>query len=40
MGYVRLVGQEPAPGKCVFMSTSEDVRKDVRDWVATDEGDK
>ena len=39
-GYVRLVGQEPAPSKCVFMSTSGDVRKEMRDWVVTDEGDK
>ena len=26
-GYVRLVGQELAPGKCVLLSTSRDVRK-------------
>ena len=26
-GYVRLVGQETAPGKCVLMSTSGEVRK-------------
>ena len=30
-GYVRLVGQEPAPSKCVLMSTSRVVRKDMRD---------
>ena len=24
-GYVRLVGQEPAPGKCVLLSTSREV---------------
>ena len=35
-GYVRLVGQEPAPSNCVLMSTSRTVRKwsvklDVRD---------
>ena len=32
-GYVRLVGQEPAPGKCVLLSTSRDVRKDMKEWV-------
>ena len=31
--YVRLVGQEPAPSKCVPFSTSREVRKDMRDWV-------
>ena len=40
VGYVRLVGQEPAPRKCVFMSTSRGVRCDMRDWVVTDEGDR
>ena len=39
-GYVRLVGLEPAPSKCVLMSTSRVVRKDMRVWVVTDEGDK
>ena len=29
-GYVRLVGQEPAPSKCVLMSTSWEVREDVK----------
>ena len=38
--YVRLVGQELAPGKCVLMSTSSVVRKDVRDWVLTHDGDR
>ena len=37
-GYVRLVGQEPAPSKCVFLSTSRVVRKDMREWVVSDEG--
>ena len=27
-GYVRLVGQEPAPSKCVLLSTSREIRKD------------
>ena len=31
--YVRLVGQEPAPSKCVLLSTSSEVRKDMKDWV-------
>ena len=39
-GYVRLVGQEPAPGKCVLLSTSRVVRKDMKDWVLSQEGDK
>ena len=30
-GYVRLVGQEPAPSKCVLLSTSREVRRDMRD---------
>ena len=37
VGYVRLVGQEPAPRECVLMSTSRVVRSDKRDWVVTDE---
>ena len=37
-GYVRLVGQEPAPGKCVLMSTSRAVRSAMRGWVVSDEG--
>ena len=39
-GYVRLVGQEPAPSKCVLFSTSREVRKDMKDWVLSLEGDK
>ena len=39
-GYVRLVGQEPAPGKCVLMSTSKDVRSKKKDWVLSQEGDR
>ena len=34
------IGQEPAPCKCVLVSTSEVVRKDMRDWALTDEGEK
>ena len=37
---VRLVGQEPAPIKCVLMSTSRAVRSDMRRWVVTDDGDR
>ena len=37
-GYVRLVGQEPAPSKCVLMSKSGAVRWDMRSWIVTDEG--
>ena len=39
-GYVRLVGQEPAPSKCVLLSTSRVVRRDMRDWVLSQEGDR
>ena len=39
-GYVRLVGQEPAPSKCVLLSTSRAVRKDMKDWIMSQEGDK
>ena len=38
--YVRLVGQEPAPSKCVFLSTSREVRKDMKGWVLSHEGDQ
>ena len=31
-GYVRLVGQELAPSKCVLLSTSGEVRKDIKEW--------
>ena len=37
-GYVRLVGQEPAPSKCVLMSTSRVVRSNMRGWIVSDEG--
>ena len=37
-GYVRLVGQELAPSKCVLMSTSRAVRSAKRGWVVSDEG--
>ena len=37
---VRLVGQEPAPSKCVLLSTSREVRKDMRSWVLSHEGDQ
>ena len=32
VGFVRLVGPEPAPSKCVLVNTS--------DWVVTDDGDR
>ena len=38
--YVRLVGQELAPSKCVSLSTSRVVRKEMRGWVVSDEGDR
>ena len=36
--YVRLVGQ--APRECVLLSTSRVVRKDMKDWVLSQEEDK
>ena len=39
-GCVRLDGQEPGPSKCVQMSTSRVVRKDVRDWTMSCEENK
>ena len=36
--YVRLVGQEPAPSKCILLSTSREVRRDMKDWVLSQEG--
>ena len=39
-GYVTLVGQEPAPSKCVLMSTSRTLRSNMRGWIVTDEGDR
>ena len=39
-GYVRLVGQEPAPCKCVLLSTCREVRRDMKSWVLSDSGDK
>ena len=32
--------QEPAPGKCVLLSTSREVRRDMKGWVLSDSGDK
>ena len=38
--YVRLVGQEPAPCKCVLPSTPREVRHSLKGWVLSQEGDK
>ena len=38
--YVRMVGQEPAPRKCVLLSTSGEVRKDLKDRVLSQDGDR
>ena len=38
--YIRLVGQTPAPSKCVLLSTSRIVRRRVKDWVLSDSGDR
>ena len=35
-----LVGQEPAPSKCVLMSTSRAVRNDMRGWAVTNGSDR
>ena len=37
--YVRLVGQEPAPSKCILMSKSAAVRRDMKAWVISGEGE-
>ena len=37
-GNVRLVGQEPAPS--ILLSTSREVRKDMKGWVLSCEGDQ
>ena len=39
-GYVRLVGQELAPGKCVLLSTSWRVRSHMKNLVLSDGGNK
>ena len=39
-GYVRLVGQEPAPSKCVLLSTSREDRHGMKGWVLSQEGDQ
>ena len=39
-GYVRLVGQEPAPSKCVLLSTSREVRHSMKGWLLSQEGDQ
>ena len=40
VGYVRLVGQEPAPSKCVLVSNSWNIKKDVRSWVLSEAGER
>ena len=39
-GYVRVFGQQPAPSKCVLLSTSRVVRGDMRNWVLFEQGVK
>ena len=39
-GYVRLVGQEPAPSECVLLSTSREVRHGMKGWLLSREGDQ
>ena len=38
--YIRLVGQAPAPSKCILLSTSAEVRGLMKGWVISDTGDK
>ena len=38
--YICLVGQEAAPKKCVFLSTSKKVRNDMKYWAVSDTGYK
>ena len=37
---VKLVGQEPAPSKCILMSTSAVVRHEMKEWVISDQGER
>ena len=37
-GYVRLVGQDVSPGKCVLLSTSKSVRKAMKLWDVAGDG--
>ena len=39
-GYVQLVGQEPAPSKCVRLSTCRKVRHGMKSWLLSQEGDQ
>ena len=39
-GYVRLVGQELAPSKCVLLCTSREVRHSMKGWLLSQEGDQ
>ena len=36
--YVRAVGQDVSPGKCVLLSTSKAVRKSMRQWDVAGDG--
>ena len=36
--YVRLVGQDVSPGKCVLLSTSKSVRKALKLWAVSGRG--
>ena len=36
--YVRSVGQDVSPGKCVLLSTSKSVRKDMKFWDISGDG--
>ena len=38
--YIRLVGQAPAPSKCILLSTSAVVRGLMKEWVLSEAGDK
>ena len=38
--YIRLVGQAPAPSKCILLSTSATVRGLMKEWVLSEAGDK
>ena len=38
--HVRLVGQEPAPSKCVLMSTSAAIRRDMKTWLVSERGER
>ena len=38
--YIRIVVQEAAPKRCVFLRISKKIKKDMKGWVVSDTGDR